>query len=171
MSLAKQNFAIASEEGLNNQINMELTASYTYTSLAAYFDRDSVALPGLAKFFRESAQEEREHAQMLIDYVNQRGGRVTFQPIPVPSIEWQSAKYAVEATLQLEKDVNKSLLNVHNISTEQGDPQLCDFLEGHFLTEQVEAIKKISDMLTQLNRVGGDSLGLYLWDQNLLNRN
>ncbi|KAK9722592.1 hypothetical protein K7432_002582 [Basidiobolus ranarum] len=168
MSLAKQNFAIASEEGLNHQINMELTASYTYTSLAAYFDRDNVALPGLTKFFRESAQEEREHAQMLIDYVNQRGGRVTFQPIPVPNVEWQSAQHAVEATLQLEKDVNKSLLNVHNISSEQEDPQLCDFLEGNFLTEQVEAIKKISDMLTQLNRVGGDSLGLYLWDQNLL---
>ncbi|KAK9728223.1 hypothetical protein K7432_001168 [Basidiobolus ranarum] len=148
---------------------MELTASYTYTSLAAYFGRDNVALPGLTKFFRDSAQEEYEHAQKLIDYVNQRGGRVSFQPIPVPNIEWDSAKNAIEATLQLEKDVNKSLLNLHNISAEQGDPQMCDFLEGHYLTEQVEAIKKISDMLTQLNRVGGEGLGLYLWDQNLLN--
>ncbi|ORX98470.1 ferritin-like protein [Basidiobolus meristosporus CBS 931.73] len=168
MSLAKQNFATASEEGINNQINMEFTAMYTYTSMAAYFDRDNVALPGLAKFFRDSAEEEREHAQKLIDYQNQRGGRVNLQSIPNPSCEWQSAQNAVEAALQLEKDVNKSLLNLHNISAENGDPQFCDFIETHYLTEQVESIKKISDLVTQLKRVGGDGLGLYLWDRELL---
>merc|ERR1719242_3030527 len=33
-------------------------------SMAAYFDRDDVALPGFAKRFRANCDEEREHAQM-----------------------------------------------------------------------------------------------------------
>lgn len=63
-------------------------------------------------------------------------------------------------------DVNKSLLNLHKISDGQGDPQMCDFIESTYLGEQVEAIKKLSDMVTQLNRVG-EGLGVYLWDQQL----
>ena len=35
---------------------------------AAYFDRDDVALKGFAKRFCENSDEEREHAQKLINY-------------------------------------------------------------------------------------------------------
>lgn len=56
-------------------------------------------------------------------------------------------------------DVNKSLLNLHKVAEENNDPQLCDFIESEYLQEQVEAIKKIADLVTQLNRVGGDGLG------------
>lgn len=31
-----------------------------------YFDRDDVALPGMKKFFKESSDEEREHAEKLM---------------------------------------------------------------------------------------------------------
>ncbi|CAO3569650.1 unnamed protein product [Mortierella alpina] len=154
MSLAKQNFSSASEEAINHQISQELQASQ--------------ALPGLEKFFRESAEEEREHAQKLINYQNRRGGKVILQTLQAPESDWSSARNAIESTLQLEKDVNKSLLNLHKVAEENNDPQLCDFIESTYLEEQVEAIKKIADLVTQLNRVGGDGLGLYLWDQNLL---
>ena len=59
-------------------------------------------------------------------------------------------------------DVNKSLLNLHKVGEENNDPQLCDFIESEYLEEQVEAIKKIADLVTQLNRVGGDGLGCKL---------
>lgn len=51
-------------------------------------------------------------------------------------------------------DVNKSLLNLHKISDGNNDPQMCDFIEKEYLEEQVKAIKKLADMVTQLNRVG-----------------
>lgn len=51
-------------------------------------------------------------------------------------------------------DVNKSLLNLHKIADGNGDPQLCDYLEGVFLKEQIKSIKELADMVTQLNRVG-----------------
>ncbi|KAG9290442.1 hypothetical protein G9A89_007173 [Geosiphon pyriformis] len=168
MSLAKQNFASVTEAAINGQINTELQASQEYTSLAGWAGNSNVALPGLAKFFNESASEEREHANKLINYQNLRGGKVVLTELKAPTANWSSAKEALEAVLQLEKDVNKSLLNLHKIAGEQNDPQLCDYIESTFLSEQVEAIKKIADYVTQLNRTGGDGLGLYLFDQDLL---
>ncbi|KAG0300379.1 fts3-like protein [Dissophora globulifera] len=168
MSLAKQNFSSATEEAINIQISQELQASQVYLSLSAWAGSSNQALPGLEKFFRASAAEEREHAQKLIDYQNRRGGKVVLRALEAPPSDWASARSAIEATLQLEKDVNKSLLNLHKVGEENSDPQLCDFVESEYLEEQVEAIKKISDLITQLNRVGGDGLGLYLWDQELL---
>ena len=46
MSLAKQNFATASEEAINQQINTELQASQVYLSMSAWAQHTSVALPG-----------------------------------------------------------------------------------------------------------------------------
>ena len=57
MSLCKQNYASETEAILNRQINLELEASHAYLSIAAYFGRDNVALAGLEKFFRKSAEE------------------------------------------------------------------------------------------------------------------
>lgn len=51
-------------------------------------------------------------------------------------------------------DVNKSLLNLHKLADGNDDPQLTDFIEGKYLEEQVQAVKKLADMVTQLNRVG-----------------
>jgi len=63
------------------QITRELQASYIYQAYASYFQRADVALPGIQKFFAAASLEEREHAQMLIDYINQRGGHVVFDTI------------------------------------------------------------------------------------------
>ena len=166
MSLARQNFSKASEDALNDQINAELTASYVYRSMAAHFDRDDVALPGFHKFFKHSYEEESEHAEMLTAYQNKRGGRVVLKPIVAPKREWTSALEAVEDALALEKEVNAKLLKLHAVADAANDPQMTDFLEGNFLKEQVDAIKQLADMITNLKRVG-DGLGVYLFDKDM----
>jgi ferritin heavy chain len=164
------NFADAVEQGINGQIALELKASHAYLSMAAYFGRDTVALPGLRHFFQKNSDEEREHAQKLIDYQNTRGGRVALAAVPPPEVEWKSARHALETAMQMEKEVNKSLLALHQVADDHNDPQLSDFLEGHFLEEQVESMKELADMLTQLNRVGNDGLGLHIFDRELSNK-
>ncbi len=42
--------------------------------------------------------------------------------------------------------------------------QLCDYLEGKFLHEQVESIEEIAKFVTQLKRVG-KGVGEYLFDK------
>merc|ERR1711974_355705 len=91
-----------SEALINKQINMELHASYVYMSMAAYFDRDDIALPGFAKRFQANSEEERDHAMKLIKYQNMRGGRVVFQDVAkAKTDDWISALSAVEASLEM----------------------------------------------------------------------
>jgi len=167
LSKVRQNFHSDVESLINKQINMELYASYVYLSMSAYFARDDIALLGFAKRFKEASHEEREHAEKLIDYQNLRGGRVVFREISKPtSDEWGTAIEAIEASLQLERTVNESLLTMHKAADEFHDAQLTDFLEGEFLKEQVEAIKEIGDLITKMKRAG-DGLGLQIIDREL----
>jgi len=168
VSQCRQNYHQDSEAGINRQINMELYASYTYQSMYLYFDRDDVALPGFAKFFKASSDEEREHAEKLMKYQNKRGGRIVLQDIKKPSNdEWGNGLEAMQVALQLEKSVNQSLLDLHKIADGHGDAQMCDFIESEYLEEQVKAIKEISDHITQLKRVG-QGLGEYIYDKETL---
>lgn len=165
MSLVRQNFHEESELAINKQINMELHASYVYLALAYQFDRHDVALKGFYKFFKENSDEEREHAQKLIKYLNDRGGSLTLSPIQPPArYNFKTGLEAMHSALQLERDVNESLLQIHKIASRVGDPHLTDFLEEEFLDEQVQSIKRIGEHITNLNRVG-NGLGEYQFDK------
>merc|ERR1712141_475995 len=153
LSQCRQNFHSEAEAGINRQINMELYASYTYQSMAFWFDRDDVALPGFANFFKKSSVEEREHAEKLMAYQNKRGGRIVLQDIKKPDRdEWGTGLEAMQVAMQLEKSVNQSLLDLHKIAGSHNDAQMCDFIESNYLTEQVEAIKQLADYVTNLKR-------------------
>jgi len=164
----RQNYHAECEAGINKQINLELYASYVYQSMAFYFDRDDVALEGFHKFFKKSSEEEREHAEKLMKYQNKRGGRVVLQNIQKPDRdEWGTGLEAMTVALSLEKNVNQSLLDLHKLGDTHGDAQFCDFLESNYLEEQVEAIKQLSDYVTNLKRVG-PGLGEYMFDKETL---
>lgn len=166
-SLVRQNYHEESEAALNKQINWELYASYVYMSMASYYDRDDVALPGFSKFFNHASEEEREHAEKLIKYQNKRGGRVVLNPIDKPSKdEWGTGLDGLVAALDLEKTVNQSLLDLHKVASAHNDAQMCDFIESEYLEEQVESIKKIGDYITQMKRAG-PGLGEWHFDRML----
>ena len=168
LSRVKQNFHQETEDAINKQINMELTASYIYQSMAFYFDRDDQALPGFSKLFKKSSDEEREHAEKLMGYLNKRGGQLVLTNVSKPpKDEWGTGLNALETALDLEKQVNKSLLNLHELASSKSDPHLTDYLEGEFLEEQVESIKKLGDHITKLKRAGASGLGEYLFDKEL----
>ncbi|XVE69476.1 hypothetical protein DITRI_Ditri09bG0155200 [Diplodiscus trichospermus] len=172
VSLARQKYSDECEAAINEQINVEYNVSYVYHAMFAYFDRDNVALKGLAKFFKESSLEEREHAEKLMEYQNKRGGKVKLQSILMPLSEFDHADkgdalYAMELALSLEKLTNEKLLNLHSVAERSHDVQLTDFIEAEFLAEQVEAIKKISEYVAQLRRVGKGH-GVWHFDQMLL---
>jgi len=167
-SQPRQNFHAESEAGVNKQVNLELYASYVYQSMAFYFDRDDVALHGFYKFFKKASDEEREHAEKLMKFQNQRGGRIVLADVKKPDRdEWGTGLEAMQAALALEKNVNQSLLDLHKLADSHGDAQFCDWIEANYLTEQVEAIKEISDYITNLKRVG-PGMGEYLFDKETL---
>ncbi|NXG95485.1 FRI1 protein, partial [Loxia leucoptera] len=121
-SQIRQNYHRDCEAAVNRMVNMELYASYVYLSMGFYFERDDVALSRLSQFFLEQSQEEREHAEGLLRFQTNHGGRVLLQDVKKPERDtWGSA---LEAALQLEKSVNQTLLELHALAAEKGDPHV-----------------------------------------------
>ncbi|XP_037357453.1 ferritin heavy chain-like [Talpa occidentalis] len=166
-----QNYHQDSEAANNRQINLELYASYVYLFMSYYFDRDDVALKNFAKYFLHQSHEEREHAEKLMKLQNQRGGRIFLQDIKKPNgDDWEDGLNAMECALHLEKSVNQSLLELHKLATDKNNPHLCDFLETHYLDEQVKSIKELGDHGTNLRKMGAPESGMaeYLFDKHTL---
>ncbi|XP_023933434.1 soma ferritin [Lingula anatina] len=167
--LAAMQVALALEKNVNQALlDLHKVAADNGDAQAYYFDRDDVALPGFHKFFKKASEEEREHAEKLMKFQNQRGGRIVLQDIRKPEKdEWGDGLAAMQVALALEKNVNQALLDLHKVAADNGDAQMTDFIEGHYLTEQVESIKQISDHITNLKRCG-KGLGEYMFDKETL---
>ncbi|XP_026004240.1 ferritin, middle subunit-like [Astatotilapia calliptera] len=83
--------------------------------------------------------------------------------------EWGSGLEAMQCALQLEKKVNQALLDLHKLASQHYDPHLCDFLESHYLDEQVKSIKKLGDHITNLTRMDAhtNKMAEYLFDKQV----
>ncbi|MBN3309789.1 FRIM protein, partial [Amia calva] len=172
-SPVRQNFHSDSEAALNQLINLKLSASYTYLSLAFYFDRDDIALPNFSRFFRTRSESERQQADKLLGYQNERGGRVLLQTVLKPSQdEWGSGLFALSACLQLQRGLNQSLLSLHSTASTHSDAHITDFLEGHFLTDSVDFLKTLGDHIASLSHITScqpkSMMGEYLFDKHSL---
>ncbi|KAK2116227.1 fts3-like protein [Saguinus oedipus] len=139
-SQARQNYHQDSEAAINHQINLELYASYVYLSMSYYVDRDDVALKNFAKISRKQHDD------------------------------WESGLNAMECALHLEINVKQLLLELHKLATDKNDPHLCDFIETHYMNEQVKSIKELGDHVTNLRKMGVPQSGLaeYLFDKHTL---
>lgn len=170
-SFARVSFQDKCEAAINEQINIEYNVSYVYHALYAYFDRDNVGLPGLAAFFKAGSEEEREHAEKLMEYQNVRGGRVRLASMVQPETEFNHAEkgdalYAMELALSLEKLNFQKLRELHDVAAEANDAQMCDFIEGTLLAPQVQSVKEVAEYVSQLRRVG-KGLGVFEFDRYL----
>lgn len=179
------------ESALNDQINTELEASYQYMEIAQYFGRPDNGYRGLHKFFSKMSAEEREHGMKFIEYINKRQGTVQLKQVNVQSFKTHltttkqmkklqnKPTYAdpVEAMIKaerMEQDVYEKLLKVHEKARNEDnpakqDPHLQDFLEGEFLTEQVDSLKTFKEFITILKRLNDSPLGLQMFDEELYN--
>jgi ferritin len=78
------------QKALNEQINKELYSAYLYLGMAAHFQEAN--LGGFSRWMRLQAQEEREHALKIFDYIHERIGSVKLKAIDLPPIKWYSRK-------------------------------------------------------------------------------
>lgn len=166
LSMVRVNYSEECEKGVNDQINLELSAMYTYLSMSAYYDRADVALPNFAKYFKKCAYEELEHAQKFVKYQNKRGGLLVLKAVPKPEMdEWGRGVEGMKAALALERKVFRALNDLRAKCDVNNDYEMADFLEANFLHEQVEAIKELGGHVTNLKRVGDVGHGEYHFDR------
>ena len=87
------------EAAMNAQVGREFGASLQYINIATYFDSDD--LPQLAAFFYRQADEEKMHAMKFVHYIVEAGGQVRVPAVDEPIYDFQSAKEAAQAALNL----------------------------------------------------------------------
>ena len=91
------------EEALNAQINAEFWSAYLYLSMSAYFEAEGKS--GFANWFKVQFKEEQAHAEIFMNFVHDRGGRVILKPIDAVETNWASPLDVFKSTLEHERKV------------------------------------------------------------------
>lgn len=155
------------QNALNAQINAEMWSAYLYLSMSmAAADK---GLKGVANWFAIQFKEEQDHAQIFINYLLSRGGRVKLAAIADVETEWDNALAMFEQTLEHEKKVTSLIHNLCAIAAEEKDVATANRLNW-FVDEQVEEEENARDIIDQLRMIGDDRLGLYMIDKELAAR-
>ncbi len=155
------------KELLNAQINKELYSAYLYLDFANYFDE--VGLDGFANWYKIQAQEERDHALLFYEYLQNNDEPVTFEAIAKPEWEKGDNMTPLKKALEHEKYVTETINIIYKAAYDIHDFRTMQFLDW-FISEQGEEEKNASDMITKMELYGGDSKGLYMLNSELLGR-
>ena len=155
------------EAALNAQINAEMWSAYLYLSMAAYCHNEGFT--GMANWFQVQFKEEQDHAMILLNYLQSRGGRVLLAPIAAVETEWASPLAAFQHTLEHEGKVTAMINNLMALAVEEKDFALQSRLNW-FVDEQVEEEENATDLVNKFRMVGDNGYGLYQLDQELAAR-
>lgn len=155
------------EKILNEQVQKEFYSAYFYLSMEAYFASEN--LNGFANFFRVQAQEERDHAMLIFNFINEAGGKVTLGQIDAPRSDFKSPKEVFELTLQHEQFVTGSIYEIVNLAIKEKDHKTNAFMQW-FVTEQVEEEANMENNLKKLKFVGDNGPALLMMDAELAAR-
>ncbi|MCH5215625.1 MAG: ferritin [Muribaculaceae bacterium] len=155
------------EDALNAQINAEFWSAYLYLAMAMHFE--STGRAGVANWFKMQFKEEQAHAEILINYVNQRGGKVILKPIDEVPESWESPLAAFQHTLTHEQKVTALINNLYAIAEAEKDYATCDRL-AWFVSEQVEEEDTAQQLIDKFKLIGNDGMGVYMLDQELAAR-
>jgi ferritin len=155
------------QDALNEQINKEYYSAYLYLSMSAYFE--SVNMPGSAKWMRTQYDEERAHALKFLDYVNDRGGRVTLKAIDQPLAEFASPLAVWEMVLEHEKKVTGLIYKLYEQAVKENDYATQSLLKW-YIDEQVEEEKNATLMVERFKQAGNQPATLLLFDGHFTKR-
>ena len=152
---------------LNDQINKEFYSAYLYLDIANYYD--SLDLDGYANYYTVQAQEERDHALLIMKYMQNNGLKVTFEAIGKPDKTFNSVLDPLEIAAEHERYVTALINNIYHEAHADKDYRTMKFLDW-FVDEQMEEEDSADSMISRYKLFGQDSRGLYLLDQEYAGR-
>jgi len=132
-----------------------LGASNQYLQIASYFEGES--LSRLAKFFYAQSEEEREHSMKFVHYLMDVGASLSIAAIPATKTDISTAENAFEMSLDWEQEVTSQINAMMDLAIEEKDYASQAFLQW-FVTEQVEEVSTMENMLQVVRRSGEKNL-------------
>ena len=154
-------------ELLNTQINKEFYSAYLYLDFANYYK--DAELNGFHNWYQVQAQEERDHAMLFIQYLQNNDAGVTLEAIDKPDKSFEDFRGPLEAGLEHERYVTGLIHVIYDAAYSVKDFRTMQFLDW-FVKEQGEEEKNASELLKRFDLFGHDPKGLYMLDSELAAR-
>lgn len=149
---------------LNEQINKELYSAYLYLDMSNYYMENG--LDGFGNWYKVQAQEERDHAMLFMQYMQNNGEKITLEQINAPDVIFNGFDVPLAESLKHEQFVTASINTIYDEAYQVKDYRTMQFLDW-FIKEQGEEEKNAEDLITKFKVFGSDAKGLYMLNQEL----
>ena len=155
------------QKALNQQINIEFTAFYSYLSMAAYFESHHMA--GFSRWYKVQSNEEFKHAMKLYEYIISRGEKVILMAIEAPQTEGKSFLSVFEAAYAQELKVSALINDLMELAKNEGD-HATEIMLQWFVTEQVEEEDTANRNVERFKFIKNTTEGIDAFDRELAER-
>lgn len=152
---------------MNTQINKEFYSAYLYLSFSNFYVERG--LNGFANWYKVQAQEERDHAMLFMQYLQNNGMPVSLLAIDCPDEVFSSNDEPLKTGLDHERYVTGLINAIYEAAYEARDFRTMQFLDW-FVKEQGEEETNAGDLIKKMELFGSDAKGLYMLDQELAGR-
>ena len=152
---------------INEQINKEFYSAYLYLDFANYYAQ--VGLDGFENWYKVQAQEERDHAMLFYQYLQNENQKVTLEAIAKPNKTITCHMDVLKAGLEHEEYVTSLINDIYAAAYEVKDFRTMQFLDW-FVKEQGEEETNANDLITKMELFGSDPKSLYMLNQELAAR-
>ena len=151
-------------ELLNQQVNKEFYSAYLYLDFSNYYY--DLGLDGFGNWYRIQAQEERDHAMLFVQYLQNNGEKVVLETIAKPGVELVSPKAVLGEGLKHEQYVTSLIHNIYDVAYSVKDFRTMQFLDW-FVKEQGEEETNADNLVKKFELFGDDPKSLYMLDNEL----
>ena len=151
-------------ELLNQQVNKEFYSAYLYLDFSNFYYNQG--LNGFGNWYKIQAQEERDHAMLIIQYLQNNGEKVELSAVDKPGIALESAKAVLGEGLKHEQYVTSLIHNIYDAAYSVKDFRTMQFLDW-FVKEQGEEESNAEGLVKKFELFGDDAKSLYMLDNEL----
>ncbi len=152
---------------LNDQINKEMYSAYLYLDFSNFYKNKG--LDGYANWYKIQAQEEMDHAMLMIQYLQNNGHQIVLEAIAKPDKKLEKFDDPLKEGFVHEQYVTSLIHAIYDAAYEVKDYRTMKFLDW-FVEEQGEEEKNAEEMIMKYELFGSDPKSLYLLDNEYKSR-
>ena len=152
---------------INEQVNKEFYSAYLYLDFSNFYYNEG--LNGFGNWYKIQSQEERDHAMLMIQYLQNNGEKVTLESVAKPDTELKGFIDPLNEGLKHAQYVTGLIHDIYAAANSVHDFRTMQFLDW-FVKEQGEEEKNAADLITKMELFGSDAKGLYMLNSELAAR-
>ena len=152
------------QQAINEQVNNEFNASYSYLAMSIFCQRKNFV--GCAHWLRIQSEEETGHGMRLLDFLFAHDGAASLKTVPQPSVDFASIASVFEQALDQEQHVSKQIDKLYELALNEKAFSALVELQW-FISEQVEEEQTAREIVGKFHLVNHDPAALLDIDREL----